>query len=1065
MTRLIQAFVRHPVAPNLAMVVMILAGVWATGQLTRQVMPTFALNVVTIQVVWPGSSAEDVEASITQPLEDQLLALDELTGMSSTSRDGLAQLDLEFPEGAEMGAALDQVKDLVAQIRNLPDTAEEPRVTLLSRSEPVAKVVVSGPNLEQLRPLVRGYERELRARGLSRLTVTGLPEEEISIELSAQRLGELGLSLRDVASRVRSASLDVPAGTVGERDIARQLRSLDQVRTAQGFERLPILADEQGGFLRLGDIAQIVRQSLPEQIRLFVDGRPAVEIAVSRSETEDSLVMAERLNAWIDSARSAAPSNVEISSFAETWRTVDDRIDLMVENALSGLVLVLVMLYIFLNGRVAFWVAVGIPVSVLAALMALYLLGGSINIMSLFALVMTFGVIVDDAIVVGEEAVTLYHEGMGPGAAAEKAAISMFAPVMAASLTTIAAFLPLITLEGTTGTILFSIPLIVMCVVLASLVECFIVLPGHLKHSLVGTAERPLPRYRRAIDVAIGRFRDGRFRQAVSWCVANLWIVLSSAIASLILIVGLLGGGLVGFSFFPQPDGTTVTATARFVSGSPEQRIDEFLQDAVENLYAVEKLSGEDIVRLVVVNIGRQSRGITGSNVGQIDVELTPPDSRSWSNSDFIRAWQRRVTQPPGLESFLVLNARGGPPGSDIDIQLAGADPDTLKSAALEVQELLRQYTGVSGVRDDTSYGKEQLIFELSPVGRAVGLTAQSLGEQLRANFDGDLVQIFQDEGEEVEVRIRLAARERDNLSSLETLPILLPNQQTAILSNVAQLRYKRGFDALKHSEGLLAVRVTADVDATQSNANTLRAQLSRTVLPELSAKYGVTTRFRGQAENQAETTGGLSLALPLALILIYIILAWVFASYVWPLAVLSVIPFGLVGAVFGHWLLGFDVTMLSIFGFFGLSGIVINGSIILVSVFKDMRAKGVDVVDAAVDSACRRLRPVFLTSVTTVAGVLPLLFETSEDAQFLKPMVISIGFGLIFGTLIVLFILPAFLVGIEGANKRLTRVTSGVAVWIKSHRPEDILPGLKRRVLTRSDPTLVREAAKDTDK
>ena len=323
----------------------------------------------------------------------------------------------------------------------------------------------------------------------------------------------------------------------------------------------------------------------------------------------------------------------------------------------------------------------------------------------------------------------------------------------------------------------------------------------------------------------------------------------------------------------------------------------------------------------------------------------------------------------------------------------------------------------------------------------------------MRANFDGELVQIFQDEGDEVEVRVRLAERERQNLRSLDTLPILMPDGQTGILSNVADLRYKRGFEALKHSNGLLAVRVTGDVDPTQNNANVVRAQISRTVLHELTAKYGISATFRGQAENQAETTDGLGLAVPLSLLLIYIILAWVFGSYVWPLAVISVIPFGLVGAVFGHWILGFDVTMLSIFGFFGLSGIVINGSIILVSHFKELREDGISASEAAIAAACRRLRPVLLTSVTTVAGILPLLFETSEDAQFMKPMVISIGFGLIFGTLIVIFVLPAFLVGIENANKKLKRITSGIIEWIKSNPAHEALTHFKTRRLNKRDP------------
>lgn len=1061
MTGLIKTFVRHPVAPNLAMVIMILAGMWASTQLTRQVMPTFSLNVISIQVVWPGSSAEDVETAITQPIEDQLIGLDELRSVSSSSRDGLAQIDLEYPESAEMGPALDQVKDRVAQIRNLPETAEEPLTSLVSRSEPVAKLVVSGPDMAQLRPLVKQFERELRARGLSRLAITGLPQEEISIELSAQRLGELGLSLRDVAGRVRSASLDVPAGTVGERDIARQLRSLDQVRTVEGFDQLPIQADEQGGFLRLGDISEIERKPLPNQTRIFERGQPAVEIAVSRSESEDSLEVAERLNRWVERARTDLPPNVEMDVYAEQWRTVDERIDLMVENALSGLALVLIVLFIFLNGRVAFWVAVGIPVSVLAAMVALFLFGGTINIMTLFALVMTFGIIVDDAIVVGEEAVTLYQEGAGPGAAAEKAAIKMFAPVTAASLTTVAAFLPLILLGGTTGSILFAIPLIVICVVIASLIECFIVLPGHLKHSLVGTAEKPPPRFRRVIDIHFNRFRDGRFRKAVEWAVANLSVVVSVSFAGLILVVGLLASGLVGFSFFPQPDGTTVTANVRFVSGTPEDRTNAFLDDVVAGLYAAEKASGEDLVKVAVVTSGSQGRGATGTNLGQVIAELTPPDSRTVSNADLVRLWRQQVKQPAGLESFLILNARGGPPGSDIDVQLTGASPDVLKAAALDLQQSLAQYDGVNGVRDDTAFGKEQLIFELSPIGRAVGLTARDLGEQLRANFDGELIQIFQDDGDEVEVRIKLATRERENPNALDTLPILLPNQETGVLSNVANLSYKQGFDELKHANGLLAVRVTADVDPKLNNANALLAQLSRTVIPELEKDYGVQTTFRGQAENQAETTGGLGIALPLAFALIYIILAWVFASYAWPVAVLSIIPFGVVGAIFGHWLLGFDVTMLSIFGIFGLSGIVINDSIILVTVFKEQRENGVAAVQAAINAACRRLRPVLLTSVTTVAGVMPLLFEGSEDAQFLKPMVISLGFGLIFGTFIVLFMLPALLVGLENLNARISRITSGLIAWIKRNTSPEFIGSLRQRVLTKADPATVGDKPK----
>jgi len=925
-----------------------------------------------------------------------------------------------------MSQALEQAKDLVAQVRNLPADAEDPRVTLTTRSEPVAGLIVSGPVLEQLRPLVKRFERELRARGMARVDITGLPREEISIELPADRLIELNLSLQDVATKIGVTSADVPAGTVGRADVARELRGTEQRRSAEGFAQLPLAADRAGRLLKLGDVAEIRRRWIDDEPIVFVNGRPGVELAVDRAEYEDAIDVARRLGDWIEDSRPTLPPNVEIYTYDEVWKLVDARIDLMIDNAIGGILLVIVMLYLFLNGRVAFWVAVGIPVSVLTAMVALWFFDGSINIMTLFALIMTFGIIVDDAIVVGEQAVTFYQQGAGPAAAAQRAAFRMLAPVTAASLTTVAAFLPLMTIGGATGNILFAIPLVVICVIFASLIECFLVLPGHLRHSLQGTAERPPGRLRRTVDVAFNRFRDDHYRRWVAWSVANRGTTVSLAFAGLILTIGLLGGGVLGFAFFPQPEGTTITANVRFVAGSPEERVAAFLDDAERALRRIEQESGEAFLRLVVRKQRQDNRGSNGSQLGHIIAELTPGDERSITNAAITRKWRRAVALPPGLESFLILGSNSGPPGADIDVRFTGSDITTLKAASLELQEALTEINGVSGVRDDTAYGKEQLIFELSETGTAVGLTSRDLGDQLRTAFEGELVQIFQDAGEEVEVRVRLAGSERDSLRTLETLPIVLPNGEVTALSNVARLQYSRGFNTLKHRDGLLSVSVTADVDFSQNNANAIRGRLARDLLPDLTNRYGVTWALGGDAENQAESVGDITLALPLALMTIYVILAWVFASYIWPFAVLSVIPFGLVGAIFGHWVMNFDVTMLSIFGFFGLSGIVINDSIILVVAFKELREDGLSAIDAAIEAGCRRLRAVLLTSITTVAGIMPLLLETALQAQFLKPMVISISFGLIFGTLIVLFLLPAFLVGLEILRARLTEIRSG---------------------------------------
>ncbi len=1031
---LISTFVRHPVAPNLAMAVMILAGLWALSQLTRQVLPSFELNLVQVEVQWPGAAAEDVQAAVTQPLEDNLRALDGVRDVSSTSREGSATVTLEYDESADIARSLDQVKDAVTQIRNLPESAETPAVSLVPREERVARLVMTGPDLATLRPLVRQFERELRALGLARITAEGLPLEEIAIKLPGARLEELNLSLRDIAGRVRDASRDVPAGSVGRAEVARQLRSQDQARSVTDFRQLPLLADEAGRLVTVGDVAEVERQARVDQELLYFDGRPAVELQVFRAEQDDAIDIAQRMLGWIARTEAKLPSGVAFTVYDEPWREVSDRIDLMLDNALSGMLLVVGVLYVFLNGRVAFWVAVGIPVSIMGGLMALELLGGTLNMISLFAMVMALGIVVDDAIVVGEETVRRYQAGARPVEAAEEAAHRMWAPVLAASLTTAAAFLPLMTIGGAGGSILFAIPLIMICVVLASLLECFLVLPGHLRHSLAAFERSPPSRFRLWFDSRFEAWRCGTFRRWVASAVESRGATVSWALASLIVAVGLMLGGRLEFTLFPQPDAPMVQALVRFGAGTPGDRAEAFVGEVARALEATEQQAGEKLVALQMVKLGLDPRGTRGPHVAHVVVELLPQEQRSWTNSEIVRAWRRNVLVPPGVESFVLLNTSQGPHGNDIDLDLVGTDPQALKVAAIDVAEALGSIAGVSGIRDDTAYGKEQLIFALSPTGEALGLTSDALGRQLRAAFEGEVVQIFQDRGEEVEVRVVLADRERDTISALETVPVVLPSGNTVPLSDVARLSYQRGFESLKRSGGDLAINLTADVDEQLNNNNAVRAQLRDGILREVAAREGVDGyRFGGDAEDQGQTLGDVGTALPLAFLMIYIILAWVFASYAWPFAILSVVPFGIAGALFGHWLMGFDFTLMSIFGLFGLTGIVINDSIILVSVYRELRENGMDAAGAAIEAAVRRARAVILTSITTVFGVAPILFESAVQSQFLKPLIISLAFGVASATGIVLLVLPAVLTAIDLRSQQLRRL---LGRWLPAREP-----------------------------
>jgi multidrug efflux pump subunit AcrB len=1012
---LIAVFAQHRVAANLLMILMIMAGVWALQQLNTQFFPSFDLDNITVRVVWTGAAAEDVETSITNLLEREIRDLDGLRKFTSTSADGVASLTLEYEEGTDIGTALDEVKQRVDLVRNLPAAAEEPEISRVVRYEPIARLMVSGSaSLPELRRLARRFERELLARGIAKVEFSGLPEEEMAIQIPTAALQELGMSLPEVGERVAQLSRDLPAGTVGRDDVARQLRSLDQRRDVDGFAALPLKVDPDGGLVRLADVATIVRRPQSGEVRLSFMGKPAVELELLRTETADSLTSARVLADWLAETRPQLPPNVELHVFNESWRLIKERLTLLLKNGSGGLLLVVGILFLFLNGRVATWVAIGIPVSFMATLAVLYAVGGSINMISLFALIMALGIIVDDAIVVGEDALAHYQRGVTPLTAAEQGAWRMFAPVMASSLTTMAAFIPLMLISGVIGNILFDIPLVIICVIIASLIESFLVLPGHLRESFKKLEGHKPGQLRQRLDKAFNNFQQRLFRPLVTRALAQRWTTLATALAALILAAGLVAGGRINFTFFPTPENPTLFASVSFVAGSSPTKVEQFMTHLEETLQETDAELGGDLVVVAQTRYGQAQvatgGGVRGDQHGSMLIELTQPDTREVRVTEFMKVWRSKIQRPAGLENLLIFSRAAGPPGRDVDIRLLGDSITQLKTAALKLADALATLPGVSAIEDDLPYGKEQFIYRLTPLGEALGLTVESIGQQLRAAYDGDLAQIFQLGQEEVEVRVMLPDEERHRLTSIDAFNLILPDGQAVPLANVVELKAQRGFEALRHAQGRLAVQVSADVDTTVNNSGQVLAQLERTVLPELQAQFGITYSLEGRSADQAETLGDMRLGALFALALIYLILAWVFASYGWPLVVMSAIPFGIVGAIVGHWVMGIDLTILSLFGFFGLTGIVINDSIILVTFFKELHASGMATHDALVEAACQRLRAVLLTSLTTIAGLLPLLFETSLQAQFLIPMAVSISFGLAFATLLVLFFVPALL-------------------------------------------------------
>ncbi len=841
----------HPVAANLMMTMMIIAGIWGLSKLNVQFFPNFDIDFVSVKVVWVGASAEDIEKLITEPLEQQLRGVDRAKELRSRSVDGLSLVTLEFKEGTDMGFAVDQVKEQVDLVRNLPATAETPEIGRIINYEPIASVLIAGPDDPRgLRSIVRRFERELLERGISNIRIFGLPEEEIAIQIPSETLRELGISLEDIGRRIGAASRDLPVGVIGRGESARQLRFKDQRRGELAFADLPVIAAEDGRLLTLGDIADIQRRPQNAQTTVTYRGRPAVEMRLSRSKDADSLKSARIMREWVEQTRPLLPTGFELNVYDERWGYIKDRINLLLKNGATGLVLVILILYLFLNVPAASWITVGIPTSFMAALGALYVYGGSINMISLFGLIMTLGIIVDDAIVVGEDAVTHFERGDSPLTSVQKGAQRMLAPVLASSLTTIAAFMPLLLVGGIIGIILRTLPVVVICVILASLIEAFLVLPGHLRGTFARVGSYRPRRLRKKLNDGFVRFRETRFRPTIVAGVRYRWLTVALAAAIFIVSIGWIAGGRIAFNFFPVAEGPIFFANVDFVAGTPKKHVADHLDKVEQALWDTNDHFGGG---LVVTAISRLGLGESGDwerrrseNIGSVLVELVKPDARAVRNRTFIEEWRARIPDAPGLENLSIKEPTAGPPGQDIEVQITGPSLVAVKSAALALKNVLIDIPGVSGVEDDMPYGREQIILRLTPTGEALGLSVENLGRQLRAGYEGYLVQVMADNNDEVEVRVVLPDDERNRLDSLNEFEVMLPGGGTVPFANIVTLQTRRGFDSIRHVEGNLAITVTGDVDDAVNNDNRIIANLKQNTLPGLEQRHSVRFSFEG---------------------------------------------------------------------------------------------------------------------------------------------------------------------------------------------------------------------------
>lgn len=1021
---MIRLFARHPVAANLTMILMIMAGIWAAKTMPTQLDPPVNIPLVTVEVSWRGASAEDLETLVTTPIEQQLRNLKDLKDLSSYTINGYTNIRAWFEHNADVSNALDQVKQRVASIRNLPVDIEPPVIRRAIDLEPIASVLISAPgNLADLVPLVRSMERELMARGVEAVEFDGLPAEEIAILVSGKRLQQMGMTLNEVAGAVAAVSQNVPAGNLGAGQGSVQLRSLDQRRDTDGFSQLTIGIGER--LYQLGNLAEVIRRAQPGQAQLTKEGAATIEMMLWRDTNADAYANEMILQDWLAEVRPTLPPGVVIQQDFSVWQMLGAQLTMIMNNGLSGMVLVVGVLFMFLNSRAAWWVTIGIPVSFALAMALFYqIFGFGISIVALIGLIMALGIVVDDAIVVGEDIVTHYENGATPEEAAIRGSERMFLPVMTSSLTTLAAFLPLIIIGGVLGDSILALPTVLLCIIVASLVECFLVLPGHLRTSLAN-AKQPGPNsWRVRVQNRFFQFRDERFIPTVRLAFRYPVTTVVSAVSGVLLAVALIASQHVGFNLVTGFDFESLTANAEFAATTKPSERQQFVQHLETTLRELNEETGGSNVSgwTTKTNTARfNQQRVTGEQYQSMQASYAFEEQRTLDPETFQTMWRERITQPAFVERF-TLGVNGGAGGGDPDITLVlrGEDVNSLKQGAEELAAVLETYPGVSNVIDNLPYGREQVIFRLLPRGQAIGLTSTQIGRQLRAAYSGERVQIFNEDTSEVEVRVMLPDAEREDIGQLRRFPIETPGGEFVALGNVAELYSRRGIDVIRHRNGQMAVAVNADVNTATNNTISIIKDIKEQVLPSILSKHNLQFDLGGRSRDDEQLLSVMAFGGMLTLILIYLILAWAFSSYLWPMAIMLAIPFGFTGAVFGHWIMGWDFGAMSLLAFFALTGIVVNDSIVLVTFVRDALEEG-EALPQALEKAVRsRFRAVILTSLTTVAGLAPLLFAHSSLDLFFSPIAITLCFGLSFATLLVLIVIPTLLLLLENARTRV---------------------------------------------
>ncbi len=1016
---MIRFFAQHPTAANLLMLALLIVGITSLPKLQRETFPQFSPPFIIAGVAYPGASPQEVEKSVCIRMEEAVSGLANIEETRCEAVESSARLVLKMNEKADIGRMLVDVQTQINSINGFPQDVEPPVVRELDWNEPVVDVAISAnTNWLGLKAYAEQLKRILKLDyGVSLVDLSGFSDHQYRVELDIIAIRQLGLSVSGVAEQISRQNIKLPLGNIETSDKNFLLRFDGERMTPDALSQLVIGASSNGSLVRLADIATITDRFALDEQKILFDGQPSAILKISKNKQDDALRIKEQVVRFVEEQRNLAPNGVILELTNDLSSVLWDRLSMMLKNGGQGIVLVFATMWLFFSFRYSFWIAAGLPVAFLGGLFLMVNLGLSINIMSLVGLLMAIGIMMDDAIVIAESIASHVERGQAVDTAVYNGVRKVFPGVLSSFLTTVCIFGSVLFIEGQMGAVLRAVPQVLILVLSLSLVEAFLILPNHLSHSLhKQKAEYQPLKFKRVLLEKFEHFRSTHLVFMVSQVVKWRYAFLGGVLALLLASIAMLISGVVKFSPFPDLDGDIAEARILLPPGSSLSQADAVVEHIV---LAAEKLNqdwseqvedGNTLVRHIIRSYNRNAdANESGPHLATVRLELLGAESRVTVIDEFIAAWRHEVGELATPISLVFKQPRMGPGGRAIEIRAKHDDLVALKSASIEIQSYLNQFDGLSGVLDDMRMGKEEVVVKLRQGAETFGIHNQMIASQLRAAFWGHTADEIQVGAENVKIKVQLNKAQAGDLQNLANFPIIKPDGSQLPLGAIATLDFQRNYVRIQRIDGLRTLSVYGDIDNSKASSSEIMSQFRREEAPRLMAKYpGLRFDLEGQAKDAAKTGGSIANGFVLGLFGVFIILSYQFRSYIEPLVVMIAIPLAFIGVVLGHFLLGYAVSMPSIMGFVSLAGIVVNDSILLILYIRHHIDEGDSVNQSVVNASRERFRAVFLTSMTTAAGLLPLLTESSLQAQVIQPLVISIVFGIFASTLLVLFMIPA---------------------------------------------------------